>query len=247
MTEEEWLACTNPRPMLEFLQGKGRDRKLRLFACACCRRMWHLLKDKRCRQVVEASEAFADGAITAQRLAAAQSRAKAAASRAAAAYQAANAIWLPLWRSVAARRGDGPCVPSEEAAAAEEASIAAGEMLSAALLVVEIANGNAEEVAFSWEAIPLGLQVNPSEFIPLLRCLFGNPFRPADMLAAWRTPTVLALATAAYQERTFDRLPILADALEEAGCTNTEILSHCRLPGDHARGCWVVDAVLGKE
>jgi len=81
----------------------------------------------------------------------------------------------------------------------------------------------------------------------ILRCLFGNPFRPATLEPAWQTATVHGLAQAIYEERGFDRLPILADALEEAGCTNADILAHCRGSGSHARGCWVVDLLLGKE
>jgi hypothetical protein len=81
----------------------------------------------------------------------------------------------------------------------------------------------------------------------LLRCVFGNPFRPIAFDPNWRTETVVALASAIYAERAFDRLPILADALEEAGCDHADILSHCRGPGPHARGCWVVDGILGKE
>jgi hypothetical protein len=79
------------------------------------------------------------------------------------------------------------------------------------------------------------------------RDIFGNPFRPVVADPAWLTSTVVAIATSLYQDRAFDRLPILADALEEAGCTNADLLLHCRQPGDHVRGCWAVDLVLGKE
>jgi hypothetical protein len=81
----------------------------------------------------------------------------------------------------------------------------------------------------------------------LVRCIFGNPFRPVTIDPSWLTPTVVSLATGIYQERAFDRMPILADALQDAGCTNEEVLSHCRGAGPHVRGCWVVDGVLGKE
>jgi hypothetical protein len=80
-----------------------------------------------------------------------------------------------------------------------------------------------------------------------LRDIFANPFRPAAFDPAWRTPIVRRLAEAIYDERAFDRLPILADALEEAGCANADILSHLRGPGPHVQGCWVLDLVLGKE
>jgi hypothetical protein len=80
----------------------------------------------------------------------------------------------------------------------------------------------------------------------LVREVFGNPFRPVSLDPAWRTPAVLQLAQALYDDRAFDQLPILADALEEAGCSSREVLDHCRSPGPHVRGCWVVDLVLGK-
>jgi hypothetical protein len=64
---------------------------------------------------------------------------------------------------------------------------------------------------------------------------------------AWLTPNVLALATGIYADNAFDRMPILADALEEAGCDNTYVLGHCRGSWTHVRGCWVVDLLLGKS
>jgi hypothetical protein len=81
----------------------------------------------------------------------------------------------------------------------------------------------------------------------LVRDVFGNPFRPITCSPEWRTDTILALARQAYETRNFTGMPILADALQEAGCTSAEILDHCRGPGPHVRGCWVVDLLLAKE
>jgi len=85
-----------------------------------------------------------------------------------------------------------------------------------------------------------------AELANLFRCIFGNPFRPVALDPAWRTEAVVGLATGIYADRAFDRLPVLADALEDAGCANADVLGHCRGPGPHARGCWVVDLLLGK-
>jgi hypothetical protein len=80
----------------------------------------------------------------------------------------------------------------------------------------------------------------------IVRCVFGNPFRPVAFAPDWRTDTALGLARAIHEDHAFDRLPILADALEDAGCTDADVLGHCRGGGPHARGCWVVDLVLGR-
>jgi hypothetical protein len=86
-----------------------------------------------------------------------------------------------------------------------------------------------------------------AEQAALMRCIYGNPFRPTPSIdAAWKMRTVATLAQSIYNDRAFDRLPILADALEEAGGRDAEILAHCRQPGPHARGCWVIDLLLGK-
>jgi hypothetical protein len=81
----------------------------------------------------------------------------------------------------------------------------------------------------------------------LIRDIFGNPFRSIALNPSWLTSTVLALAQGIYAEKAFDRMPILADALQDAGCDNEDILNHCRGPGPHVRGCWVVDLLLGKK
>src|SRR5206468_3802268 len=88
----------------------------------------------------------------------------------------------------------------------------------------------------------------------LLQDVFGNPFRTVAVDPAWRTPSVLALAQATYHERSLpagtldpDRLAVLADALEDAGCDNADILAHLRSPGLHVRGCWALDLILGKQ
>lgn len=82
--------------------------------------------------------------------------------------------------------------------------------------------------------------------VSLIKELFGNPFRPLAVDPSWSTSTVVALSEGIYRDRAFDRMPILADALQDAGCDNEDILNHCRSDGPHVRGCWVVDLVLGK-
>jgi hypothetical protein len=81
----------------------------------------------------------------------------------------------------------------------------------------------------------------------IVRDIFGNPFRLIILNPSWLTSTVLTLATGIYEEKAFDRMPILADALQDAGCDNEEILQHCRQPGEHVRGCYLIDLILGKE
>src|SRR5262249_43826303 len=81
---------------------------------------------------------------------------------------------------------------------------------------------------------------------PFLRCLFGNPFRPAAVDSSWLPSTVLTLADGIYTDHAFDGMPILADALQDAGCESADILAHCRSDGPHVRGCWVVDLLLEK-
>jgi hypothetical protein len=87
----------------------------------------------------------------------------------------------------------------------------------------------------------------PPLTVALLREVFGNPLRPVAFDPSWRTDTAVALARRMYESRDFSAMPILADALQEAGCDDEELLNHCRSKGPHVRGCWVVDLVLGRK
>ena len=96
-----------------------------------------------------------------------------------------------------------------------------------------------------WNAAWMDGRVPSAVCCGLVRCLFGNPFRPVRFDPAWQTPAVLAVAQGCYAGRAFDRLPVLADALEDAGCDAPDLLAHLRGPGPHARGCRPLDLVLG--
>jgi hypothetical protein len=233
MTEAEWLACVDPSPGLEFLRGRVSDRKLRLFACACCHRLSHLITDKRVSSAVTIAERFADGlAGDGERTNARKMAQQAAQSRA-----VTRRPKVPKWE----RR----LASTAYYATAREAMEAAWHVpqLAEAVLIWRAGGYN----ACDWEMI------RKTEWIhhtAILRDIFGNPFRPVSVTPAWlgwNDGTVSNLAQAIYYERAFDRLPILADALEEAGCTNADILNHCRQSGEHVRGCWVIDLILGKQ
>lgn len=220
MTEAEWLACEDPMPMLEFLHGKGSDRKLRLFACACVRRIWPLLHDARSKASVEVAERFADGQATEdERLAACD-----AAERAFLAI-APSENDIDYWTAATAAQTPNYALGFF---AAEGAS---RDVLSAI--------GNSPK----W---PSSARDELRVHVALVRDISGNPFRPAAFVPEWRTKTVIALAQAMYDSRDFSAMPILADALQDVGCDNADILNHCRGLGPHVRGCSVVDLVLGR-
>jgi hypothetical protein len=242
--EATWLGCTDPQEMLGAVRANGKpsDRKLRLFACACVRRVWHLLAEGRSRDAVEAAERVADGQTSPPGKARADAHAAAANQAASAAAAAASAAVAVLQESSVWGLASG-LVPA--------GLVAAGEAASAAALAVKCAaraRGSAGRPAAKGER---------AYQCKVLRCVFGNPFRPLSAAAsgwlAWNEGAVRLLAEAAYEQRdlpagTLDpaRLAILADALEEAGCTEAELLGHLRGPGPHVRGCWAVDLVLGR-
>jgi hypothetical protein len=244
MNEAEWLACPDHTPMLDFLRGKAGDRKLRLFAVACCRRIWHLIvqEDERCPKAVEAAEQYTDGQATREELASLTAYPRTGLYAADAAFETAK--YVPMTVEGANQIA---CIVAET-----EAEWQSGLAYQAAFPEgYEPASGRGEELErITSEAYDKTWPAANHLQALLLRDIFGNPFRPVALDPAWLTwkgGTIPQLAQAIYDGRAFDRLPILADALEEAGCTNADILGHCRQPGEHVRGCWVVDVLLGKE
>jgi hypothetical protein len=195
--EVTWMACADPAPMLDFLRmsGAASDRKLRLFAVGCSRRVWDWL-DAVGRAAVEVAEMYADGQASADQLRVARLACK---------FAGGSAAWY---------------------AAASNPAVAA------------------RNAALSAQAVPAEHAAQAA----LLRDIVGIPFRGETVIGPWGAGTVRDIAESVYAERDFSRprLAALAEALERAGCNDNEFLDHLRGPGLHTRGCFVVDALLGK-
>jgi hypothetical protein len=241
VTEQDWWTCTEPPKMLEFLRGKVSDRKLRLFAVACCRHHLPLARDDRVGEAVDVAERFADGLAGDEE----RSNARKAAQRAAQVRGVVARPDAPKWERRAASLA--------YYAAARQAMEAAWNVPQLAVEVLVWRSGGYN--ACNPGAIKAEQGVVHSG---LLRDIFGPlPFRPVaveDGWLAWNAGTVKRLAEAAYQDRvlpdgTLDnaRLAVLADALEESGCGDADLLGHLRGPGPHYRGCWAVDLLSGRE
>jgi hypothetical protein len=224
MNETQWRDCTNPAEMLNHLReqrfhfGKAGRRKLRLFGCACCRRIWHLLNEKE-RGWVEWGERIADGAPS---LTKEEEQAN----------SGAVAIGEKLARAYATWAARAPLNSNliNSAQSAQQCAVYAAE-----LNATKGRHSVSQEVA----------QAEERGQVALVRDVFGNPFAPPPPLSAavraWNDGTVVQLAQSIYDERAYDRLGILADALTDAGCDDDVLLSHLRSAGPHVRGCWALD------
>jgi hypothetical protein len=236
MTEAEWRTSVSPNEMLRLLLGGARlsVRKARLFAAACCRRRWAALTDQRSREAVEAAEDYAEGLMSGARLEA-----------------VARGAFLAR-----ANLGD----PHSHAGDAAHGAV------FPSLNVVYVAEKAATDAAYqgyrtggrSKAAYRAASAAERAAQAPLLRDLFGPlPFRTLPLEGewlSWNGGTVRRLAEAVYEQRQLPSghldnalLAVLADALEEAGCRDADILAHCRQEGAvHVRGCFVIDLLLGK-
>lgn len=193
MTESEWLAGNDALPLWDFVRARIGDRKGRLFAAACCRRVLPVLQEGRYGMHVETCERYADGLATAEEL------------------ESARTGW-PWGFSL--DPGENGCEPDD---------------------LTWLAPDRNAEVAIQAK---------------LLREIVGNPFRSVRLAQEWLSANdalVASLARTIYDERAFDRMPILGDALEDAGCADLVILDHCRGASGHVRGCWLLDLILGRE
>jgi hypothetical protein len=250
MTESDWLSATDPDRMLVYLQlhrritrSPGGFRRLRLLAVATCRRVWPLLEDPRIRAAVEAAERYADGRGRKRELERARESAveveRAAAQKAwEAGIHAPEALRTELHRQYS--------LAAMAVLAARTFDLAGSvrlTLMSRARFESLPSWGDPRAAARSRRSVECVLA-------ELVRDIFGNPFHPALVAdpswLAWQDDTIPRLAREIYNDRAFDRLPNLADALEDAGCSDARFLGHCRQRGEHARGCWLLDALLGR-
>ena len=223
MTEAKWLACRTSRTMLVFLRGKLTVRQSLLIGCGCCRIFWSEITHREFRNTLPILERMVDGIASKKDIAEGR--------------RAAN-----LFMEMCAGAEYG--VPRRFKTQVARCG---------AWIVNELYSSDKWEAWSVAESLENWLVQNNSRseavLLPrIVREIFGNPFRPVFFDPMWRTSDVMLLAKGIYDERAYDRMPILADALQDADCDSDDILTHLRdATAMHVRGCWALDLVLGKE
>ncbi len=226
MNELQWLECKDPRTMLQSLQGSVSERKLRLFACACCRRIWDLLPDGWVRRAVEVGERYADGEVSEVERQAT--------------FRAASTPGLPFNAAITVRK-------TVDLRSVQTLSVLATERVKTHAYYAAVCRGERENASILGD---LEAAVERTRQASMLRCIFGVPGQAVLLDPAWLSwngATVRKMAQTMYDEQTFNLLPILADALADADCTEARILGHLRGPGPHVHGCWVLDLLSCKQ
>jgi hypothetical protein len=250
MTQAEWLVCTDPTLMLECLQGRVSNRKLQLFACACCRRLLGLFPNAAIRQAVEFGEYDADDLAGLRDL-----------------FQARQAgdAWLDAQSTVdtnsASTHAETSAVRTSQeliqrhpigraALAKHTARDAAWTVRYAAndrRAILEAKPADVVRVArATWQAAEAAYTAERQLQATYLRDIVGDPLHCPAVDPVWQRPEVVVFAELIYERRAFERLPELADLLEEVGCADHCLLAHCREPIQHVLGCWAVDLLTGK-
>jgi hypothetical protein len=252
-SEADWLGSISPEQMLAHLGSRAGERKKRLFACACVRRVWPLLGDERLQSAVELAERYADGQAEVRQMqrallvvsglreerAAAEKRESTWMARAArAAAQAVEAL-LPV---------KGPILETPRDVRDPPDVVSATRIARTAARAVEALREERTDAATLPSPAEPPLPLESLDAVDLLCEIFGNPFRSVTIDPAWLAAdedSVAKRARVVYDQHRFGDLPLVADALERAGCTDADILAHCRARRVHVRGCWIIDALLG--
>ena len=230
MNELDWLAGADPVAMLDHLGGSATPRKLRLFACACVRRFWADFRYPIPREAVHLAERFAEGTATPEEVEAMRGQAD---------QSAGNAPELDQYAYFAAA-----ATLAEDAA--EAARTAPEYIRQHAIRIAAYEMIYSENEA---EAVARARRDEAHHQVELLNELFGNPFRPVVLelhWLAWSGDVVVGMAREIEEAQRFAELPYLADALMDAGCTDETILRHLRQTEGHVRGCWALDALVGR-
>lgn len=217
MNENEWFSGANPIDLLIALRGRGDDRKFRLLACACCRRIWNRIRHPRARAAVETAERFAAGQVTQQELAATRATIRKACEE-------SHVQKCPFWAAHATTLE----VPYDAAMSAVHETAESYRELGR------------DQQRHTEQAAQVRLIHDLFDDMWVSSDL-------ANQARRWRTPQVTRIAQGIYDDRSFTLADLmsLADALRDAGCDARIILTHCERQGEHGRGCWVVDWARG--
>lgn len=277
MKDEGLIAWHDPGEYLFALPRPVNERKLRLLACACCRHVWGQL-DSKARNAVKVAERYADGLVTeyerrsALRVLVESNGVEQEVQKNSWAIPGLLSIRIAAL-SLATDADFLHCGETGRAIAEAQSERNLHRVTECCRLALMVAEWQAQcernarrgSLGRLWKRFlqgvlfcidpalnnSLGLKCGKEEIeyqSSLFRDILGNPFRPISFSSEWRTDTALSLVRMMYDSRDFSAMPILADALQDAGCDNDMILNHCRDANQlHVRGCWVVDLVLGKE
>ncbi|VTS00927.1 Uncharacterized protein (Fragment) OS=uncultured bacterium PE=4 SV=1 [Gemmata massiliana] len=245
MSEDEWLTGTDLTAHVRFALDRLSPRRKRLLAAGFCRSVSDLFDGPDLIKSLDVIERFADGRVPPAEVERARQLCREIAQRAYNAYarqihdKGENGDALREWiRSefawVLAYAATTP-LPIEDVG--RRVILAAAQARVGVVQMMPTSSAELDEENAAQGAIMCGG----------VREIVGNPFRPPLFLRDWQTATAMALAAQMYESRDFSAMPILADALQDAGCDDEHVLAHCRGEGPHIRGCWVLDLVLGKD